>query len=928
MFFDLLSTLLIGPLKLVFETIYMVANRFINHPGLSIVVLSLIMNILVLPLYRRADAMQEASRDVEAKLQNGVSHIKKTFSGDERMMILQTYYRQNDYRPTDALRGSVSLLLEIPFFMAAYQFLSALPLLEGVSLGPIADLSAPDALIALGSLRINLLPVLMTLINVISSAIYLKGFPLKTKVQLYGMALFFLVFLYTSPSGLVFYWTLNNLFSLVKTIFYKLKNPKKVLSVLCSAAGAAALAFALLVYTSGSVKIRAALALLGLALQIPLLLPLLQKRFPGKMHENKAAPSGLVFTLCSLFLTVLIGALIPSTFIAASPQEFMNIYDYHNPTWYIVYSSCLAAGSFLVWMRVFYWLASPAGKVIFDRLAFILCGAALINYMFFGTDLGIISANLQYETDLHFAMSEQVLNLGVLACAALILLFVFIRFARLIPTVLLVFVIALAGMSGINVYRISGPVAQVKAQAIQAAEDSPEITLSKNGKNVVVIMLDRALGYIVPYLMDEKPELREQFSGFTYYNNTVSFGMHTIFGIPPLMGGYEYTPVEINKRSNELLVDKHNEATKVMPVSFLNAGFDVTVCDPPLASYAIIPDLSIYDDYPGIKRYITTGRFGLEELQAEKAINLRRNFFCFALMKSSPLFMQGILYNNGLYNRSTVSLDEQSSWIQSRFNFSFATGIDNQFLEAYSVLNNLPFITRISDSDTNTYLFLANDTPHSATLLQKPDYVPSTYVNNAAYDADQSSLRTVGDHTLHLETETQVILYHVNMAAFLQLGNWFDHLKDNDVYDNTRIILASDHGFYTQHIDEIAPGGEIGFPVMSDCYFPLLMMKDFDAAEYTVSNAFMTNADVPALAMEGLIENPVNPFTGKPINTEEKLAHEQYIMLSSHYDIELNRGNTFLPSPWASIARNRWDPDCWTVYPTDTVLDEHAIPAH
>ena len=32
--------------------------------------------------------------------------------------------------------------------------------------------------------------------------------------------------------------------------------------------------------------------------------------------------------------------------------------------------------------------------------------------------------------------------------------------------------------------------------------------------------------------------------------------------------GYEYTPVELNKRSDELLVDKQNEALKVMPVLF------------------------------------------------------------------------------------------------------------------------------------------------------------------------------------------------------------------------------------------------------------------------------------------------------------------------------------------------------------------------
>ena len=222
----IVQSIFIGPLKLVFEIIYSLAYRFLDDPGLSIIALSLAMNLLVLPLYRRADAMQEQARDTENKLSRVVSHIKKTFTGDERMMILQTYYRQNNYKPTDALRGSVSLLLEIPFFMAAYQFLSSMYVLEGVPFGPITDLASPDGLITVAGITINVLPVLMTAINVVSSAIYLKGFPLKTKIQLYGMAAFFLVFLYNSPSCLVFYWTLNNLFSLLKTIFYKIKNPK------------------------------------------------------------------------------------------------------------------------------------------------------------------------------------------------------------------------------------------------------------------------------------------------------------------------------------------------------------------------------------------------------------------------------------------------------------------------------------------------------------------------------------------------------------------------------------------------------------------------------------------------------------------------------------------------------------------------------
>ena len=208
----ILDTLLFKPLQLLFEVIYMIADRVIDNPGLSIIVLSLVMNFLVLPLYKRADAMQEEERDIEMKLRDGVAHIKKTFSGDEKMMILQTYYRQNNYKPTYVLRGAVSLFLQIPFFIAAYRFLSGLSLLNGVSFGPIADLGKPDGMLVIAGVTINILPVIMTAVNLVSCVIFTKGGTLKSKIQLYAMALFFLVFLYTSPAGLVFYWTLNNVF--------------------------------------------------------------------------------------------------------------------------------------------------------------------------------------------------------------------------------------------------------------------------------------------------------------------------------------------------------------------------------------------------------------------------------------------------------------------------------------------------------------------------------------------------------------------------------------------------------------------------------------------------------------------------------------------------------------------------------------------
>lgn len=227
---ECIHTLILGPLELLFDVIYALAYRFAKNPGLAVVALSLAVNILVLPLYRRADALQDEERARSQRMKPRIDQIREAFSGDERFMMLQTYYRQNNYKPYHALKGSLSLLLEIPFFIAAYNYLSGLSLLRGASFGPIADLGAPDTLLHIGGTVIHLLPILMTAINIVSGAIYTRGMPARSKIQLYGMALIFLMLLYESPSGLVLYWTLNNLFSLGKNIcqavFAKLKEKR------------------------------------------------------------------------------------------------------------------------------------------------------------------------------------------------------------------------------------------------------------------------------------------------------------------------------------------------------------------------------------------------------------------------------------------------------------------------------------------------------------------------------------------------------------------------------------------------------------------------------------------------------------------------------------------------------------------------------
>ena len=94
-----------------------------------------------------------------------------------------------------------------------------------------------------------------------------------------------------------------------------------------------------------------------------------------------------------------------------------------------------------------------------------------------------------------------------------------------------------------------------------------------------------------------------------------------------------------------------------------------------------------------------------------------------------------------------------------------------------------------------------------------------------------------------------------------------EYLKKEGVWDNTKIIFVSDHGFTY----ETGNYDNSNLPFMIDDYTAFLMVKDFNAIEpLRIDNTFMTNADTPAIALEDIVENPKNPFTGNPLEIVNK----------------------------------------------------------
>jgi hypothetical protein len=97
------------------------------------------------------------------------------------------------------------------------------------------------------------------------------------------------------------------------------------------------------------------------------------------------------------------------------------------------------------------------------------------------------------------------------------------------------------------------------------------------------------------------------------------------------------------------------------------------------------------------------------------------------------------------------------------------------------------------------------------------------------------------------------------LAAMKQLVKWLDYLKREGVYNNTRIVVVSDHG---GRYHSGGDGHEDGYYDM-EAYNPLLMVKEPEAeGPLTVSEEFMTHADTPLLAAAGIFDGETSEASG------------------------------------------------------------------
>ena len=895
-------TVVIYPLTQLLEVAFSFSNQLLKNTGFALFGVSLGVTLLTLPLYAVADRWQSVERELQARMRPQVARIKRAFKGDERFMILSVYYRQNHYHPIMALRSAFGILVQIPFFTAAYTFLSHNSALQNHHLFFIKDLGRPDSLFTVAGFAVNVLPIAMTAINCVSSAIYTKGFPLREKLQVYGLAAVFLLILYGSPAGLVVYWTMNNVFSLIKNIFYKFKNPTKAFYLTCAAAAVAFLLFTHLSHRFNTNKKVAFTLFCAIILLLPLFIAACKRlisRCLFPLHDNSPERTAL-FLSCAAALAVLVGAAIPSLLISSSVAEFCGNRGYENPAWFVKNAFLQVAGLCFLWPVLVYFLFDKGVQTIIATLFFFALSSSLVNYFFFTGGYGYLSPLLIFTEvpNIVSPVPQILINFALVVFVfALCVLLIRLHLARVFSSLAVLCAVSLAFLAVVQVGKIKrGYKDYVRLTSAGNVSDQiePIFHLSKTGKNVIMIFLDRAQNRFVKPMLDEAPQMKEQFSGFTLYENVVSYNQHTLIGAPPVHGGYEYTPTEINKRSDKTLREKHNEALLVLPRIFTEqvTGYSATSSDASWANYSWIPDISIFDDYPEIEAHVTQGAYLSKWYEDNEesghfsvaSDTLKRNVAWYAVFRVAPLFLRPLIYYDGGYWSSDAENKDA-----------------NNYLEDYAVMHYLKELTDFDCPAENSFLSFTNDATHTSFFLQAPDYTPVAEVTN------KGSGEFSGNESYH------------SMAGIMhRLGEWLEWLQENGVYDNCRILIVSDHGCdsreagfnWDERFEHIKPGK----------FHPLFMFKDFgERGSLKTNTDFMSNADAPYFLTQGIVENPHNPFTGKPLTssaTEEgALITSANIFLPHHSDSEyvftidndewfLVRDNIFESANWTEYSQN------------------------
>jgi YidC/Oxa1 family membrane protein insertase len=199
---------------------------FIPNYGLVIIILSILTKVL---FYRLTHKSFKSMKDMQ-RLQPRLKELQEKYKDDRNRLNQETMklYKEAGVNP---LGGCLPLLFQMPVFIALFSVLrNTIELRHAPFMLWINDLSSPDVLFDFGvnlpilGSEFHLMPLLMGAAMFLQSKMSggsptgeaATGTASQQKMMQTMMPIVFTFIFYNMPSGLVLYWFINNIFSIIQ----------------------------------------------------------------------------------------------------------------------------------------------------------------------------------------------------------------------------------------------------------------------------------------------------------------------------------------------------------------------------------------------------------------------------------------------------------------------------------------------------------------------------------------------------------------------------------------------------------------------------------------------------------------------------------------------------------------------------------------
>lgn len=296
-----------------------------------------------------------------------------------------------------------------------------------------------------------------------------------------------------------------------------------------------------------------------------------------------------------------------------------------------------------------------------------------------------------------------------------------------------------------------------------------------NGKNIVVILADGFDGQTFAEIVREDPSLIEAFDGFTYYADTCGTSLYSQESGITLLTGNQFT---VGPSFTENVDAAYQESPFFEALKENNYSINIYP-----ASSSMLSE-SVTDDIDNIV---------YEELKISSIKECGQVLYKVVAFRYAPHILK------------------PNFWYSSMEFSSFATANDSA--EVYT-WDNINMYNRIvdggitNDDQENSYQFIWIQGPHSPVVMDR--YCSPL---DAAIPMDSPAY-----------SDAQ---YEQAVGVVRIFTSFIDGLKEKNLYDNTTIIFAADHGWNTRQnplllIKEAGKSGNL-----QTSYAPISMIEDY-----------------------------------------------------------------------------------------------------